>query len=119
MSNYHFYRTVIIIIGITSNEYIRNRRLSIAGQELILADVKVIDITMKYGYDSSESFTKAFSIFHGVIPSVAKVAGIQLKSFIRLIVKIKLEGDRTMDYKIVEKESFNLLAFSFFMYRKV
>lgn len=110
MSNYHFHRIFSMITGITANEYIRNRRLSIAGQELILANVKIIDIAMKYGYDSSESFAKAFSRFHGVTPSVAKRAGIQLKSFNRLVIKIKLEGGRTMDYKIVEKESFNLLA---------
>ena len=110
MSNYHFHRIFSMITGITANEYIRNRRLSMAGQELILSDVKIIDIAMKYGYDSPESFSKAFSRFHGVTPNVAKRAGIELKSFNRLVIKIQLEGGKVMDYKIVERESFQLLA---------
>jgi AraC family transcriptional regulator len=57
MSNYHFHRLFSMITGITANEYIRNRRLSMAGQELIMSDKRVIDIALKYGYESPESFT--------------------------------------------------------------
>lgn len=110
LSNYHFHRIFSMLTGITANEYIRNRRLSMAGQELIMSGVKVIDIAMKYGYDSPESFGKAFSRFHGVTPNVAKRAGIEMKSFNRLVIKIQLEGGKAMDYKIVERESFQLLA---------
>lgn len=110
MSNYHFHRLFSMITGITANEYIRNRKLSMAGQELIMSNKKVIDIAMKYGYNFPESFTKAFSRFHGVTPMVAKGSGIQLKSFNPLVIKIKLEGGTTMEYKIVEKEEFKLLA---------
>jgi AraC family transcriptional regulator len=110
MSNYHFHRIFSMMTGMTANEYIRNRRLSMSGQELILSEVKIIDIAMKYGYDSPESFSKAFSRFHGVTPNVAKRAGIQLKSFNRLVIKIQLEGGKVMDYKIVERERFQLLA---------
>ncbi len=110
MSNYHFHRIFSMITGITANEYIRNRRLSMCGQELIMSEVKIIDIAMKYGYDSPESFSKAFSRFHGVTPNVAKRAGMELKSFNRLVIKIQLEGGKVMDYKIVERESFQLLA---------
>lgn len=110
MSNYHFHRIFSMLTGITANEYIRNRRLSMAGQELIMSDIKIIDIAYKYGYESPESFTKAFTRFQGVSPNIAKRAGMQLKSFNRLIIKIQLEGGKIMDYKIVEKESFKLLA---------
>ncbi|QSX05007.1 AraC family transcriptional regulator [Sedimentibacter sp. zth1] len=110
MSNYHFHRTFSMLTGITANEYIRNRKLSMAGQELIMSNVKIIDIAYKYGYDSPESFTKAFTRFHGVTPNVAKRAGMELKSFNRLIIKIQLEGGTIMDYKIVERKSFKLLA---------
>lgn len=110
MSNYHFHRIFSMIVGMTANEYIRNRKLSMAGQEIIMSNVKVIDIAIKYGYESPESFTKAFSRFHGVTPNVAKRAGIELKSFNRLVIKIKLEGGTVMDYKIVERENFKLLA---------
>lgn len=92
VSSYYFHRTFSLITGITANEYIRNRRLSMAGQELSISDDKVINIALKYGYESPESFTKAFTRFHGITPNVAKRAGIKLKSFNRLLIKIKLEG---------------------------
>lgn len=110
MSNYHFHRLFSMITGMTANDYIRKRRLSMAGQELSMSNSKVIDISMKYGYDSPESFAKAFVRFHGVTPKEAKGSGIQLKSFNRLVIKIILEGGTIMDYKIVEKEGFKLLG---------
>jgi AraC family transcriptional regulator len=110
MSNYHFHRIFSLVTGITANEYIRNRRLSMAGQELSISDAKVIDIALKYGYDSPESFTKAFTRFQGVTPNVARRAGMKLKSFNRLLIKIKLEGGTVMDYRIEKREGFKLLA---------
>lgn len=110
MSSYHFHRTFSLVTGITSNEYIRNRRLSMAGQELSLSNSKVIDIALKYKYSSPESFTKAFTRFHGITPSMAKRVGTKLKSFNRLVIKIKLEGGTIMDYRIEKREEFKLLA---------
>lgn len=110
MSNYHFHRLFSMITGITANDYIRSRKLSMAGQELIMSDKKVIDMAFKYGYESPESFTKAFVRFHGVTPNVAKRSGTGLRSFNRLVIKIQLEGGSIMEYKIVEKERFQLLA---------
>lgn len=110
MSNYHFHRLFSMLTGISANEYIRNRKLSMAGQELNLSDKKVIDIALKYGYESPESFSKAFSRFHGVTPNAARQSGIPLKFFDRLIIKIRLEGGTAMEYKIVEREKFKLLA---------
>lgn len=110
MSNYHFHRLFSMLAGFTANEYIRNRKLSMAGQELIMSDKKVIDIALKYGYESPESFAKAFSRFHGVSPHAAKRPGVQLQSFNRLVIKIILEGGTAMEYRIVEREPFKLLA---------
>ena len=110
MSSYHFHKTFSMITGITPNDYIRNRRMSLAAQELSFSTAKVIDIAYKYGYDSPESFTKAFSRFHGVSPSVAKRSGMQLKLYNRLILKLIVEGGTMMDYKIIEREPFTLIA---------
>jgi AraC family transcriptional regulator len=110
VSSYHFHRTFSLVTGITANEYIRNRRLSMAGQEISISDAKVIDIALKYGYDSPESFTKAFTRFHGATPNVARRAGMKLKSYNRLLIKIKLEGGIVMDYRIEKREPFKLLA---------
>lgn len=110
VSGYHFHRTFSLVTGITANEYIRNRRLSMAGQEISLSNAKVIDIALKYGYNSPESFTKAFTRFHGITPNMARRAGMKLKSFNRLLIKIKLEGGTVMDYRIEKREEFKLLA---------
>lgn len=110
MSSYHFHRTFSLLTGMTANEYIRNRRLSLAGQELTMSDCKVIDIALKYGYDTPESFTKAFARFHGTTPHSVKQSGAEMKLFNRLLIKIKLEGGMAMDYRIEKREPFTLLA---------
>ena len=74
-SSYHFQRIFSILCGYTLGEYIRNRRLSLAGIELAAGDAKVIDIALKYGYESPDSFAKAFQKFHGILPSEAKNNG--------------------------------------------
>ncbi len=102
MSCYNFHRTFSLMAGMTANEYIRNRRLSLAGQELQMTDMKIIDAAYKYGYETPESFTKAFSRFHGVTPKLAKVKGTQLSLFNALVIKITLEGGRAMDYRVEE-----------------
>lgn len=110
LSVFHFQRIFSLITDVTPGEYIRNRRLSMAGQEITLSNVKVIDLAYKYGYDSPESFSKAFRRFHGITPSQAKKADAPLNSFNRLVIKISTEGGTIMQYRIVEKESFQLIA---------
>lgn len=108
-SSFYFQRIFGILCGITLGDYIRNRRLTLAGNELSATDNKVIDIALKYGYESPESFTRAFSRFHGITPSEARKDGSKLKSFSRLSVKITLSGGNMMDYKIIEKEAFDII----------
>ena len=108
-SSFYFQRIFSILCGITLGEYIRNRRLTLAGNELSAANTKVIDIAFKYGYESPESFARAFSRFHRVTPSEAKKDGSKLRSFSRLSVKITLNGGNIMDYRIIEKEAFDII----------
>ena len=108
-SSFYFQRIFGVLCDISLGEYIRNRRLTLAGNELNVSDIKVIDIALKYGYESPESFTRAFSKFHGITPSEAKKNGSKLRSFSRLSVKITLSGGSMMDYKIVEKEAFEII----------
>ena len=68
-SSYHFQRIFSMIVGVTIGEYVRNRRLSLAGHELYETKTEVINIALKYGYESPESFTKVFMRFHGIVPS--------------------------------------------------
>lgn len=108
-SSFYFQRIFGILCGISLSEYIRNRRLTLAGSELSGSEVKVIDVALKYGYESPESFTRAFVKFHGITPSEAKKDGSRLKSYSPLSVQIILKGGRTMDYKIIEKPAFKVV----------
>ena len=111
-SSYHFQRVFSILCGFTIGEYIRNRRLSLAGQELASSDVKVIDVALKYGYESPDGFTKAFQKFHGILPSEARAKGGNLKSFSRLVLNISLEGGSVMNYRIEEKPEMVLTGYT-------
>ena len=105
-SSYHFQRTFSVLTGYTLGEYIRYRRLTLAGIDLMATNEKVIDIAGKYGYESPDSFTKAFCKFHGITPSAAREPGAVLRSFAPL--KIVLEGGNTMKYRIETKPAMTL-----------
>lgn len=108
-SAFYFQRIFSILCGITLGEYIRNRRLTLAGIDITSTNKKIIDIAMTYGYESPESFTRAFTKFHGITPSEARHNSSMLKSFSRLKVQIILKGGNIMNYRIVEKEAFYVL----------
>ena len=110
-SSYHFQRVFGILCGYTVGEYIRNRRLTLAGMELQTEKAKVIDVALKYGYDSPDSFAKAFQRFHGITPKEARMDGAVLNSFSRLTLKITLEGGKMMNYKIEEKPEIILTGY--------
>jgi len=100
-SSFHFQRVFGIMCGFTLGEYIRRRRLTLAGNELLSKNMKVIDVAFKYGYETPESFSRAFYKFHGVMPSQVK-HGCSLKSFSRFSVRLDLIGGIEMNYKIQE-----------------
>ena len=110
ISSFYFQKGFAMLCGFTISEYIRNRRLALAGNDLATGDEKIIDIAMKYGYDSPDSFTKAFSRFHGVTPTIAHKDKVMLKAFAPLKIKLSLEGGYLMNYKIEKKEAFTVIA---------
>ena len=110
ISSFYFQKGFAMICGYSVSEYIRNRRMALAGNDLLVTDEKIIDIALKYGYDSPDSFTKAFTRFHGVTPTSVRRGAVLLKSFAPLKIKISLEGGYLMDYKIVRKEEFTVIA---------
>lgn len=107
-SSFHFQRCFSILCGYTLGEYIRFRRLTLAGVELANTAERVIDVAYKYGYENPESFAKAFQKFHGITPTQARGGGAMLKSFSRLSIKVSLEGGSFMNYRIEEKQEFLL-----------
>lgn len=111
-SAFYFQRGFSMLCGYTVGEYVRMRRLSLAGEELLSSDVKVIDLAVKYGYDSPDSFTKAFTRFHGSTPTDVRRGGAMLKSFAPLHIKLTLDGGSTMEYRIEKKPAFKVMGVS-------
>lgn len=110
LSPFYFQKGFSMLCGFTVGEYIRQRRLTLAGNDLVFSSERIIDIAMKYGYDSPDSFTKAFTRFHGVTPSAARKDGAILKTFAPLVIELSLKGDFIMDYKVIEKDAFTILG---------
>lgn len=109
-SEYHFKRMFSFLAGITLSEYIRRRRLTLAGFELSNSEVKVIDVAMKYGYNSPDSFTRAFQSLHGVTPSEVRNNDKLIKAFPRMTFQLTIQGGKEMDYRIVNKEAFRIVG---------
>lgn len=108
ISEFYYQKIFSILCGFTVGEYIRNRRLALAGGELLKTDMKIIDIALKYGYDTPEGFTRAFTRFHGATPTAVR-KGSPIKSFAKLSVLITVKGGSAMDYRIVKKDSFKVI----------
>ena len=108
-SLFHFQRVFGILCGFSLGDYIRMRRLSLAGEELSRGTAKIIEIALKYGYDTPESFSRAFTRFHGISPSEAKRGG-KVKIFTPLSVKLTLTGGSKMDYRIEKREAFRVVC---------
>ena len=109
LSAFHFQRAFSLLTEMSPAEYLRKRRLSQAGADLMSGEAKVIDVAMKYGYDSPESFTKAFARFHGVSPmQVRKGSPVQFMN--RFTVRISIDGGCIMEYRIEKWEAMDLLV---------
>ena len=109
LSAFHFQRAFSLLTDMSPAEYLRKRRLSQAGADLTGGEEKVIDVAMKYGYDSPESFTKAFTRFHGVSPmQVRKGSPVQFMN--RFTVRISIDGGCMMEYRIEKWEAMDLLV---------
>lgn len=108
-SVFHFQRVFGILCGFSLADYIRMRRLSLAGEELARGGARVIDVALKYGYDSPESFSRAFTRFHGIAPSEARRGG-RVKIFTPLSVKLTLTGGSKMEYRIEKRDDFQVVC---------
>ena len=104
----NFQRMFSIIADIPLSVYIRRRRLTLAALELQNTNIKIIDLALKYGYDSPEAFTRAFNVIHGVAPSLAREKGIRLKAYPRIYFLLTVKGVIAMDYRLEKREAFKV-----------
>ena len=109
-SEYHFQRMFSFLAGVTLSEYIRRRRLTLAAFELNNRSIRVIDVAIKYGYSSADSFARAFQGLHGITPSEARNNGQSLKAYPRMTFQLSIKGGNEMNYRIEEKEAFSIVG---------
>lgn len=109
-SEYHFRRLFSSLAGMPLSEYVRRRRLTVAGAEVLAGEKTLLEIAIRYGYTSGEAFARAFRAVHGVGPGEARRTGAALNSQARLSFRLTVEGNSTMRYRIVEKEAFRVVG---------
>ena len=106
VSPYYFQKTFALLCGFTVGEYIRRRRLACAGNDLLTTDERVIDLALRYGYGSADSFTKAFTRFHGATPTAVRKHGHPIRTYAPLQLKLFVKGGFIMDYRIRKQQPF-------------
>ena len=111
-STYHFQRMFAYMAGVPLSEYVRRRRMTLAAVDLQSGGEKVVDVALKYGYESPTAFTRAFKSVHGIAPSEAKESGARLKAFPPVSFRITIKGDSEMNYRIEKKEAFRIVGIS-------
>ena len=112
-SVYNFQRMFSYIADKPLSEYIRSRRLTMAAFDLLNSTERIIDIALKYGYESQDAFTRAFKNFHSVLPSSVRNEIVQLKSCPRLSFQITIKGENHMNYQIEQWPAFKVMGISY------
>ncbi|MET8980891.1 GyrI-like domain-containing protein [Streptomyces sp. NPDC004539] len=109
-SEYHFRRLFSALAGMPLSEYVRRRRLTVAGAEVLAGERTLLDIATRYGYGSGEAFARAFRAMHGVGPGEARRTGATLSTQPRLSFRLVVEGSSGMRYRVVEKGEFRVVG---------
>jgi len=109
-SEYHFRRIFSALAGMSLSDYVRRRRLTLAAAEVLAGEQTLLEIALRYGYGSGDSFTRAFRSVHGVSPTEARRAGATLQSQSRIAFRLVVEGSTSMRYRVVEKPAFNIVG---------
>ncbi len=106
MSVYEFRRIFSFVIGVPISEYIRKRRLSMAAEDILANGISVTDAAMKYQYDDSSSFSRAFKEFHGIAPSEITKKKVPLKMYTKVDFSLQIQGGDNVEYRIYDQEAF-------------
>ncbi|MFG2331066.1 GyrI-like domain-containing protein [Streptomyces sp. NPDC048604] len=109
-SEYHFRRLFSALAGMPLSVYVRRRRMTLAGAEVLDGERTLLDVAVRYGYGSGEAFARAFRSVHGIGPNEARRTGATLTAQPRMSFRVVVEGSTTMRYRIVEKEAFRVLG---------
>ncbi len=110
-SEFHFSTMFSYLAGLPLSAYVRKRRLSLAAIDLMQTDARVIDVAIKYNYNSADAFSRAFFKFHQILPSEVRGSENIIKSFPKMNFEININGGNEMEYRILNKNEFNLVGF--------
>ncbi|MGW1726465.1 AraC family transcriptional regulator [Streptomyces sp. NPDC002306] len=110
VSEYHFRRLFSTLAGMPLPVYVRRRRMTLAGADVLAGELTLLDVAVRYGYGSGEAFARAFRSVHGIGPGEARRTGAVLTAQPRMSFRVVVEGSTTMRYRIVEKESFRVVG---------
>ncbi|MER7488301.1 AraC family transcriptional regulator [Streptomyces sp. NPDC126497] len=109
-SEYHLRRMFSALAGMPLSEYVRRRRLTVAGAEVLAGRETLLEIAVRYGYGSGEAFARAFRAVHGIGPGEARRTGAALVSQPRLSFRLTVEGNSSMRYRVVERADFRVVG---------
>ena len=109
-SEHHFRRLFSALAGMPLSEYVRRRRLTVAGAEVLAGEASLLDVAVRWGYGSNEAFARAFRAVHGIGPSEARRTGATLRAQPRMSFRLVVEGSSSMRYRIVAKGEFRLVG---------
>ncbi|MER5637997.1 AraC family transcriptional regulator [Kitasatospora sp. NPDC002227] len=110
VSEYHLRRLFSALAGMPLPVYVRRRRMTLAGAEVLAGELTLLDVAVRYGYGSGEAFARAFRSVHGIGPGEARRTGAVLTAQPRMSFRLVVEGSTAMRYRIVEKESFRVIG---------
>ncbi|GGV76965.1 AraC family transcriptional regulator [Streptomyces griseoloalbus] len=109
-SEYHLRRMFSALAGVPLSEYVRRRRLTVAGAEVLAGRESLLEIAVRYGYGSGEAFARAFRAMHGIGPGEARRTGAALVSQPRLAFRLTVEGSSSMRYRVVDRPDFDVVG---------
>jgi len=111
-SIYEFSRIFSFIAGMSVSEYIRRRRLSQAAFDIQSSSEKIIDVALKYCYESPAAFTRAFKELHGTTPLSVRKASVSLKTYPAINFVLTIKGVNEMNFRIEKKDGFQVMGLS-------
>ncbi|MFE6223539.1 helix-turn-helix domain-containing protein [Streptomyces sp. NPDC057854] len=107
-SEYHFRRLFSALAGMPLSEYVRRRRLTVAGAEVLAGERTLLEIAVRYGYGSGEAFARAFRAVHGIGPGEARRTGAALTAQPRMSFRLVVEGNSSMKYRVTTRDAFGI-----------
>ncbi|MFS0866236.1 GyrI-like domain-containing protein [Microbacterium sp. 179-B 1A2 NHS] len=110
-TEYHLRRMFSSLAGMPLSEYVRRRRMSVAAAD-VLGGGDLLSIAVRYGYGSTEAFGRAFRAVHGVGVGHVRRDGGPLRTQPQIRFRLTVEGNITMDTRIIERPAFRLVGYA-------